>query len=34
MLACYELGVLLVWIIEKRRKTEVTAIDKPPETAG
>jgi hypothetical protein len=21
MLACYELGVLLVWIIEKRRKS-------------
>jgi sec-independent protein translocase protein TatC len=34
MLACYELGVLLVWIIEKRRKTEVSAIDKPPETVG
>jgi sec-independent protein translocase protein TatC len=31
MLACYELGVLLVWIIEKRRKTESTAIGKPPE---
>jgi sec-independent protein translocase protein TatC len=25
MLACYELGVLLVWIIEKRRKPEPEA---------
>jgi sec-independent protein translocase protein TatC len=34
MLACYELGVLLVWIIEKRRKNNTTAIDKPPEAAA
>jgi sec-independent protein translocase protein TatC len=33
MLACYELGVLLVWIIEKRRKTDSTELDKPPEAA-
>jgi sec-independent protein translocase protein TatC len=33
MLACYELGVLLVWIIEKRRKNDQGAIIKPPEAS-
>ena len=29
MIACYELGVLLAWIIEKRRKTEPEAPEAP-----